>query len=163
MRVLGIDPGSLCTGWGVVAGSPHSPSMVDCGEIRLGSSKPLSERLSQLRIELEEVVRRFEPEAAAVETPFHGANARSALRLAHARGVVLAVLGGLGIPVSEYTPATVKQSVTGNGRAEKGQVEIMVTRLLSLERPPGGADRADALAIALCHLTRASSAAAELR
>ncbi len=163
MRILGVDPGSQRTGWGVVTGTAHRPTMLACDDIRLTPGRSLAERLHQLREEFEAVVRRLEPESAAVEAAFHGVNARSALQLAHARGVVLAVLGGLAIPVTEYTPAKIKSSVTGNGRAEKGQVEAMVMRLLSLESAPGNSDRADALAVAYCHLVHARSAAAIAR
>ena len=104
------------------------------------------------------LLERLGPEQAAVESPFHGVNPRSALQLAHARGVILAALHGAGVPLTEYAPAAVKLSVTGNGRAEKAQVQDMVVRLL---RIPGGrapdTDAADALAVALCHLACASS------
>jgi len=92
------------------------------------------------------------PTEAAVEAPFHGASARSALQLAHARGVVLAVLGISSLPVFEYSPATIKRAVTGNGRAEKEQVEAMVSRLVGAGCPPGKSDIADAIAAAMCHL-----------
>lgn len=98
------------------------------------------------------VIERYAPSEAAVEAPFHGASARSALQLAHARGVVLAALGGSSIPVFEYTPATIKKAVTGNGRAEKSQVEAMVVRLVSGSVATGQTDVADAIATALCHL-----------
>jgi crossover junction endodeoxyribonuclease RuvC len=98
------------------------------------------------------VVERFEPTEAAVESPFHGVNARSALQLAHARGVILAALGGAGVPVFEYTPATIKKAVTGSGRAEKVQVQLMVGRLIPNTVPDERPDVADAIAAALCHL-----------
>jgi crossover junction endodeoxyribonuclease RuvC len=160
MRVLGVDPGSQRTGWGVVSGSSNRPVLIESGEIRLATGMGFAERLHRLRIEFETIVRRFEPQAAAVESPFHGVNARSALQLAHARGVLLAVLGGLEVSVVEYTPAVVKRTVTGNGRAEKTQVGAMVVRLLSLDSAIGSSDRADALAIALCHLAHSGTAAA---
>jgi crossover junction endodeoxyribonuclease RuvC len=160
MRVLGVDPGSQRTGWGVVSGTSNRPVLIESGDIRLVTGMGFAERLHRLRTEFEKIVRRVEPETAAVESPFHGVNARSALQLAHARGVLLAVLGGVGVPVVEYTPAVVKRSVTGNGRAEKGQVGAMVARLLSLDSEIASSDRADALAIALCHLAHAGTAAA---
>jgi len=97
---------------------------------------------------------------AAVEAPFHGVSARSALQLAHARGVVLAALGRSGLRVFEYSPATIKKAVTGNGRAEKGQVEAMVSRLVAGGCAPGRSDIADAVAAALCHLFAAGHAEA---
>jgi crossover junction endodeoxyribonuclease RuvC len=110
-------------------------------------------RLHLLTVEFRELVLRLGPSAAAVEMAFHGVNARAALQLAHARGVLLAVLAGAGIPVAEYTPAAVKKAVTGNGRAEKHQVQWMVARLVRSDTPTAGLDRADALAVALCHLS----------
>jgi crossover junction endodeoxyribonuclease RuvC len=126
--------------------------LLECGEIRLGVGLPLPVRLHRLTVEFEILVRRLAPMAAAVETPFHGVNARAALQLAHARGVLLAVLAGAGVPVSEYSPAAVKKAVTGNGRAEKIQVQGMVGRLVGSQSPSEGLDRADALAVALCHM-----------
>jgi crossover junction endodeoxyribonuclease RuvC len=155
-RVLGVDPGSLRTGWGFVGGSAARPRVLDCGLIDLGRGLPLPERLSKLQRELDEIVRRLRPTSAAVESPFHGASARSALQLAHARGVVLAVLGGAGITVTEYSPATVKKSVTGNGRAGKEQVSRMVGRLLDHAADDWAHDLSDALAVALCHLSMRS-------
>ena len=117
----------------------------------------LSDRLADLHKAIVEVVERHEPSEAAVEAPFHGVSARSALLLAHARGVVLAVLGASRMPVHEYSPATIKKAVTGNGRAEKAQVESMVARLVpgdGLRRSP---DVADAVATALCHLFAAAA------
>ena len=140
------------TGWGLVGGSPGRSLLLDCGDIRLGSaSDSLARRLARLERELRELVDRLCPSAAAVESSFHGANSRSALQLAHARGVVLAVLAGAGVSIAEYTPATVKKSVTGNGRAPKEQVRSMVGRLLGPEALPPGSDLSDALAVALCH------------
>jgi crossover junction endodeoxyribonuclease RuvC len=151
-RILGVDPGSIVTGWGLVGGAPARPRWLDAGVIRLGrGTGDLAGRLERLHAALAALVERLEPTSAAVEAPYHGANPRSSLLLAHARGVVLAVLAGAGIEVVEYTPATVKKAVTGNGRAPKEQVRAMVGRLLG--SPPCGdsTDLSDALAIALCH------------
>jgi len=160
VRVLGVDPGSLRTGWGLVGGSGARPALLGFGEIRLPARASLPARLARLRAELEALVVRLEPTAAAVESPFHGSNARAALQLAHARGVVLAVLGAASIPVAEYTPSAIKKAVTGSGRADKAQVQAMVRRLLGLEGTPGGSDPSDALAVALCHAGAAGLARA---
>ena len=112
----------------------------------------LADRLARLHTGISSVVQQHAPTEAAVEAPFHGASARSALQLAHARGVVLAVLGNSGLRVFEYSPATIKKAVTGNGRAEKEQVEAMVSRLVAGGCPPGRSDIADAIAAAICHL-----------
>ena len=153
MRVLGVDPGSAITGWGVLDGPRASPRLVESGVIRLGGrGVDFPERLHRLATRFDELVRRLAPTAAAVEAPFHGVNARSALQLAHARGVVLATLAGAGIPVAEYAPAAVKSAVAGNGHAPKDQIHAMVVRLLGIETLPGPSDRADAIAVALCHV-----------
>ena len=143
-----------------MAGTPHEPQLVACGQIDLSRQDPFERRLSAIHSRLSEIVERHRPSEAAVEAPFHGASARSALQLAHARGVVLAVLGAAGVPVTEYAPATIKKAVTGNGRAEKVQVQAMVGRLIVGSGPvPSGADIADAIAAALCHLTAAGPGA----
>ena len=140
-RILGVDPGSLATGWGVVSGGPE-PEWIGSGLIRAGTSRvALGDRLSKLHEELGRVVRTFRPGCAAVETLYHGINSRSALGLAHARGVILAVLAAEGIEIVEYAPATVKQAVVGNGRATKEQVRLMVERLL--RQPPPHHDASD--------------------
>jgi crossover junction endodeoxyribonuclease RuvC len=114
---------------------------------------PLPDRLARLYAAILTVVESHAPSQAAVEAPFHGISARSALQLAHARGVVLAALGVSRVRVFEYSPATIKKAVTGNGRAEKRQVEVMVSRLLAGGGSPGRTDIADAIAAALCHLS----------
>ena len=112
---------------------------------------PLPIRLSTLGEQLERVVASLEPTASAVEAPFHGENARSALQLAHARGVILGVLGRAGVAPFEYSPATVKKTVCGSGRADKGQVRRMVSRLTGRDLAGVSSDVADAIAVALCH------------
>lgn len=152
-RVLGVDPGSICTGWGLIGGPRSQPVVLDRGIIRLDTALSFAERLWGLSRELHALVDRVEPTSAAVESPFAGVNARSALQLAHARGVILAVLASAGLAVAEYSPATVKKSVTGNGRAEKSQVAGMVRQLLHVEIAGSAHDLSDALAVALCHLS----------
>jgi len=155
VRVLGIDPGTLVTGWGLLDGPARHPRLVDCGVIRLPSRDSLAARLARLHVELDEIVRRLEPTTAAVESPFHGKSSRAALQLAHARGVILSVLAGAEVEVVEYTPATVKQQVAGNGRADKQQVQRMLAHLLGRELSGQPADLTDALAVGLCHLGQA--------
>lgn len=156
MRVLGIDPGSLVTGWGLLIGSPSQSRLDCCGSVRLRANDDLAARLGCLQSAIEQLVARVGPDCAAVESPFHGKSARSALQLAHARGVVLAALARAGVPVAEYSPAAVKKSVCGNGRAEKAQVRHMVTRLLGQAVVGEPDDVTDALAVALCHATHAA-------
>jgi crossover junction endodeoxyribonuclease RuvC len=151
MRVLGVDPGSLATGWGLLAGSATNPRLIEAGVLRLAGEASLAGRLALLQRGLTELVERLDPGVAAVEAPFHGASARSALVLAHARGVALAVLASAGVEVVEYSPAAVKKAVTGNGRAGKRQVASMVVRLIGSDLDTRAHDLSDALAVALCH------------
>jgi crossover junction endodeoxyribonuclease RuvC len=147
-----VDPGSIVTGWGLIGGEPARPVRLDGGVIRLGGEPAdLPRRLSRLQQELTALVRRLRPTSAAVESPYLGANARSAFQLAQARGVALAVLAGAGLDVAEYTPATVKKAVTGNGRAPKEQVRSMVSHLLGGPAANAPFDVTDAMAVALCH------------
>jgi crossover junction endodeoxyribonuclease RuvC len=150
MRVLGVDPGSVATGWALLVGEGAHGSLQESGVVRLGSGDR-APRLAELERRFSAIVDRLRPDCAAVEAPFVGRNLRTSLALAESRGVIVAVLGRFVVPVSSYTPALVKSAVVGHGRAEKAQVVYMVTRLLSLARPPAR-DAADAMAVALTHL-----------
>jgi crossover junction endodeoxyribonuclease RuvC len=150
MRVLGIDPGSRVTGFGVVEERNGQARFVTCGTVRLDPGDAMAERLVELYDTLGRILRETRPDTAAIERVFVSRNADSALKLGHARGVTLLALRQAGLPVHEYTPAQVKKSVTGSGRAEKGQIGLLVRMLLELPDPPAE-DAADALAIALCH------------
>jgi crossover junction endodeoxyribonuclease RuvC len=163
LNVLGVDPGSQATGWGMLGGSAAAPELRNSGLIRLDSRLAMAERLARLQEEFRRLVERLSPAAAAVESPFHGPGARSALQLAQARGVILAVLASAGVEVAEYTPTAVKKSVTGNGRAGKEQVRSMVCRLVGIEDSGQAHDISDAIAVALCHLTTARFRAAVMR
>ncbi|MDF1565555.1 MAG: crossover junction endodeoxyribonuclease RuvC [Deltaproteobacteria bacterium] len=149
MKVLGIDPGTRACGWGVVASHRRRLEPVAHGVIRLEGE--LAPRLAALWEALVEVLEAQQPDLVAVEGLFTQSNARSALTLGHARGVVLAAVARAGLPVQEYAPATVKRTVAGSGRADKDAVQTMVKSLLGLSGrlPP---DASDALAIAVCHL-----------
>jgi len=151
VRILGIDPGSLRCGYGVVerAGAGRV-RYVECGVVEARASAPLPHRLVEIGAGLREVIDELRPQVVAVEGVFHGKNARSALQLGHARGVALLVCGEASLSVSEYAPATVKRSVAGSGRAGKEQVLRMVRTLCALERAPR-LDASDALAVAICH------------
>ncbi len=152
LRVLGIDPGSRVTGFGIVEGGRGRARYVVSGCLRLGRG-PLAARLRQIFHDMSEVVARYRPEVVAVEAVFVHRNPASALVLGQARGVAIAAAVAAGLPLVEYSPSQVKQAVVGTGRAEKLQVQAMVQRLLALEGAPQ-ADAADALAVALCHLHR---------
>jgi crossover junction endodeoxyribonuclease RuvC len=149
-RILGIDPGSQATGYGVVEHRDGKLVHVAHGTLRASRDASPERRLADLHRCLLEVIEHHRPELASVEQVFVARGARSALVLGQARGVALAAIGAAGLAVHEYAPARIKQSVTGNGRASKLQVQRVVKRLLSLERAPA-ADAADALAAALCH------------
>ncbi len=147
-RVLGIDPGTRLCGWGLVEAGPK-PIHVDNGVVVLPAG-PLAPRLAALADALDEVIQRYQPEACAVEGVFFNRNARAALTLGHARGVALMCAARAGMEVAEYTPQQVKKSVTGSGRADKTQVQHMITLRLELPESPQE-DAADAVAVALCH------------
>lgn len=149
-RVLGIDPGSRLCGWGVVARSGRQFQHVDNGVIVLDERAALGPRLAVLLGRLEAVLAEFDPAVVAIETVFTNRNARAALTLGHARGVALAAAARCDLRIHEYTPQQVKKAVTGSGRADKAQVQQMVTMLLELPEAPQ-ADAADAVAVALCH------------
>lgn len=157
-RVLGIDPGSRLCGWGVVERDGARLRHVDNGVVVLTDPAPLAERLDRLWAALAEVIARHDPGQAAIETVFTQRNPRSALVLGHARGVALAALAHAGLAVHEYTPQQVKKAATGTGRADKAQVQQMVTLRLELPEPPQ-ADAADAVAVALCHAQHGGVAA----
>jgi crossover junction endodeoxyribonuclease RuvC len=149
-RILGIDPGSRATGYGVIAKKGNRVYYVTCGVIRLGDKYAFSDRLKVIFDSLCEVIATHKPTVAAIEDVFVAANPRTALKLGHARGVaVLAALHN-GLKVYDYTPRLVKQAVVGYGNADKHQVQQMVRVLLQLSSSPS-ADAADALAVAMCH------------
>ena len=150
--VLGIDPGSAATGWALVGREGSHYSMNAAGVIR-PKGPTRTARLGDLFIRLEELLKKYTPREAAVETPFSGKNPKSAIALAEARGLILGVLGRHGVEVTGYAPAEVKKSIVGTGRAEKSQMIFMVRRLLSLDYDPPS-DAADAMSIALTHLAR---------
>ena len=142
-------------GYGVVGCVvPGSVRLIECGVVRTRATEPLASRLGTLFDGVTALIERHHPDAIAVEGLFHGRNARSALILGHARGVVLLAATRAGVPVAEISPAEVKRAVTGTGAAPKAQVGMMVKRLLNLVAAPKPADAADGVAIALTHLLR---------
>ena len=155
MLVLGLDPGSHHTGYGLVERRGSTLRALAHGRISCARQLPLALRLARLASELAQLLTGWRPDTAALEAPFHGVNSRSLIVLAEARGVLLGVLGGRGITVREYSPAEVKTAVTGNGRAEKRQVARMVCLLLDLQRGVPTVDATDALAVAICCSQRA--------
>jgi crossover junction endodeoxyribonuclease RuvC len=153
MRVLGIDCGTECTGYGVVEfGGDDALCCLDYGGIRLSPRDPLPVRLAQIFDRLREVIGHSRPDRVAIEDVFYAVNAKSALKLGQVRGVAMLAASSCKIEIAEYAPLTIKASVVGYGRAEKQQVQLMVARLLRLKDIPEPADAADALAIAICDL-----------
>lgn len=155
MIILGIDPGTAVTGYGVVRREQDGAlSLSECGVIRTSSRAPLAERLRDLYHGVSELMERHSPDAVAVEGVFFGKNARSAVVLGHARGAILVAASLHEVDVAEYPPAEIKSAVVGTGRATKEQVGFMVQRLLRLREPPRPEDAADGVAVALCHCFR---------
>jgi crossover junction endodeoxyribonuclease RuvC len=158
MRVLGIDCGTECTGYGVV--DMDECDRLNClgfGGIKLSAAVPLPQRLNTIFEELTKLLECHRPERVAIEEVFYSVNAKSALKLGQVRGVAMLAASTQGVQVTEYAALSIKSAVVGYGRAEKQQVQMMVARLLQLEHCPRPADAADALAIAICDLhTRAT-------
>jgi len=158
MRVLGIDCGGEYTGYGVVELHPSGRlSCLRCGAIKLSTREPLPLRLSRIYMQLGAVISEHQPDEVAIEDVFYALNVKSALKLGQVRGVAMLAAASAGLEVAEYSPLTIKSSVVGYGRAEKEQVQHMVTRLLNLAAPPEPMDASDALAIAICHLHTAGT------
>lgn len=155
MIVLGIDPGTAVTGYGVVSRAQDGAlSLSECGVIRTSSQAALPERLRDIYEGVSELMDRHRPDAVAVEGVFFGKNVRTAVVLGHARGAILVAAALRQIEVAEYPPSEVKSAVVGRGRATKDQVAFMVQRLLRLREPPRPDDAADGVAVALCHCYR---------
>ncbi len=163
MIVLGIDPGTANTGFGVVSARGSRLTRLADGVIETRPGLPLERRLAEIHGRTVELIERHQPDAVAIEELYFGANVRSALAVGQARGVVLLAAGQSGLAARSYTPQQVKGAVCGNGRADKGQVGRMVARLLGLSAVPTPDHAADALAVAICELNRAPLQAALAR
>ena len=159
VRVIGIDPGSAVTGYGVIESDGRSYKLIEYAGIRTPARFPFSERLLVICQKLEEVIGRLSPQACAVEETFYAVNVKSALKLGQVRGAVLLSAARAGVEVFEYSPLEVKSAIVGYGRAEKHQVQAMVRTLLNLKQDPEPLDASDALAVAICHANTASTLA----
>lgn len=152
MIVLGIDPGTAATGYGVVRRAGlASVTLVECGVIRTSPSEPLAIRIREIYDAVVELIDRHRPAAVSVEDVFHGKNAQSALKLGHARGAILLAAAHHDLIIAEYAPRQIKNAVVGTGNATKDQVGFMVKQQLRLKEAPAPADAADGVAAALCH------------
>lgn len=155
VKIFGIDPGSERTGYGCVESDGRRHRLIACGAIAALRSESFPDRLARIHHELTILLAAHRPACVAVESLFHAANVRSALKLGHARGVAILAAVEAGCEVVEYSPAEVKRAVVGYGRAEKHQVQQMIKLLLGLREAPTPYDAADALAVAICHLHEA--------
>ena len=151
MRILGIDPGSETTGWGIIEGDGRRYSLVECGTIRAAAGQKFPARLLKIANALEEIIQRHHPEACAIEDGFLATNVKVTLKLGQVRGVAMLMAERAALDIHEYSPRLVKQTVVGHGNAQKFQVQQMVKTLLSLTTVPEPHDAADALAVAICH------------
>ncbi len=151
MRILGIDPGYAIVGFGVVdyAGANFAP--IEYGAILTEAHTPFTERLCAIDTDMQEILRRYEPDCMAIERLYFTTNQKTGIDVAQARGVLVLAAAKRNIPIFEYTPLQVKQAVVGYGKAEKRQVMDMTRRILKLDQVPKPDDAADALAIAICH------------
>lgn len=151
MRILGIDPGTALIGWGVIDYGNGTPKAVAYGHISTPAKTELADRLLIIANDLSEIVGKYFPEEAAVEELFFSNNQKTAMSVAQARGAILLTLRRHGLPAHGYTPNQVKQALTSYGRADKKQMQLMVTSILGLPAIPKPDDTADALAVAVCH------------
>ena len=151
MVVLGIDPGYAIVGWGIIDYTANRFSVIDYGAVTTEAKTPFNERLEAVYDGVEDIIKRYKPSALAIEKLFYNTNAKTVIDVAQARGVINLAAVKNGVPIFEYTPLQVKQSVVGYGRAEKKQVQEMTRVILKLEKIPKPDDTADALAMAICH------------
>lgn len=151
MRVLGLDPGTATTGYGIIDAADGHLRVVAYGVVSTAAGEPAPERLLSIFRQLNALLAEHKPDTAGVEQVFFGRNITTAIAVGQARGVLLLALAEAGVPVSEYSPPKVKEAVTGYGKAEKSQVQLMVRHLLDLAETPQPDDAADALAVAITH------------
>lgn len=157
MRVLGVDPGTAVTGYGVIEtgnGAPGMGRLVECGVFRFARGRSLPHRLAELHHDIAELIQRHQPSVLALENAFYHKNVRTTLVLGHARGVVLLAAQQEGLEIAEYAPATIKKTVVGAGGAKKNQVGAMVAHLLRLKHAPQPSDASDGVAVALTYILR---------
>ena len=151
MRILGLDPGTASTGYGIIDEYEGRLSLVTYGVIQTPAHDPPPRRLQTIYAELNTLLAEYAPDTAGVEEVFFGRNTTTAISVGQARGVLLLALANAGLPIGEYSPPRIKESVTGYGKADKAQVQLMVRNLLDLEKTPRPDDAADGLAVAIAH------------
>ncbi|WP_207492162.1 crossover junction endodeoxyribonuclease RuvC [Aridibaculum aurantiacum] len=160
--ILGIDPGTLFMGYALMKVNGNKPQLLMMDVLKLSSKKDAYERLQKIHSTVSELIVTYKPDCFAIEAPFFGKNVQSMLKLGRAQGVAIAAAMNAGLKVTEYSPKKVKQSITGNGNADKEQVWKMLQRILTLEDKPDSWDATDALAVALCHHYQSTSVLANL-
>lgn len=154
MRILGIDPGTIVTGYGIVDDAENDLSLIDYGAITSGKKEPFPNRLKKIYDGLNTVIKKYMPEQIALEKVFYGKNIKSAIKIGEGRGVAILCAATADVPLYEYSPTVIKKSVVGVGSAQKAQVQEMVRIILNLPSAPEPFDSSDALAIAICHIHR---------
>jgi crossover junction endodeoxyribonuclease RuvC len=152
--ILGVDPGSHVTGYGLIQSNGERNTLIESGVIQLDIRDPLSEKLKEIFEGLHKIIKNNRPQQFAIEQTFYSKNAKSALIMGQARGVAILAAARANLPIGEYSPKEVKCAIVGTGNASKSQVQFMVQKLLKLKDPPHPSDAADALAVALCHAQR---------
>ena len=155
--ILGIDPGTIVMGYGLISVTGNTVALIEMGVLKLSSKQDAYERLEQIHIKVSAIISQHRPHSFAIEAPFFGKNVQSMLKLGRAQGVAIAAAMQAGITVTEYSPRKIKQSVTGNGNADKIQVMKMLQTILKFTEEPKSFDASDALAVALCHHFQNSS------
>ena len=151
MKIIGIDPGLSCTGFGIIEVSENDKSIIDYGVVKTDSKDPLCDRLKVLHEDLEYIIKKYKPTVMSIEQIFYGKNVKSALLLGHARGIPMLLASIYKLPLYEFSPRRIKQSLTGNGNSTKEQVQFMVKKVLLMDELPQPVDASDALAIAVCY------------
>lgn len=154
MKVIGVDPGSIITGYGIISAGERKIKAVKYGVIKPSSDLPFHSRLKFIYDEITKIIKKHKPTELAIETAFYGKNFQSVFKIGHVRGVIILSAVNYGLPVYEYTPREIKKAVVGRGNATKEQVNYMVRSLLELESFPEFLDVSDALAVAICHVNR---------
>lgn len=159
MTILGVDPGTVCTGYGIVKFDGDALTLISSGIINIPSTKEMAPRLKIIYDELDKLIKLHKPDEFAIETAFYGRNVQSAMKIGYARGVSLLAAVQNDIPAKEYSPREIKKSVVGKGAATKEQVQFMIFKLLSMEKKKIKYDQSDALAAAVCHAFKKNSSA----
>jgi len=152
MKILGIDPGTATTGWAILEENNGNVQAVAYGHISTSPQKSTGERLKEVADDIKKIIETYQPQESAIEDIFFFKNVKTVIKVSQSRGAILLGLEQLGVKIFEYTPLQVKQAITGYGRAEKKQIQLMVKNILKLKKIPKPDDTADAIAIALCHL-----------